>query len=263
VPVGTGTRAAASGLDPEQIVQHSHHEVVVQVAATGCTDDQGHDREPLGLEVAEYLDRRFGPPRLDGTLCQRLLTGSDHVDAHSLLQLEDQTGTNGLDDCRAAAFLALDGVAKVPVFPWVDVLNGAAAWNIRDSVAQQRLPHHQHAGRARATDELVRAEEDSVLVRRGVPSLCRHVIAVDEPIIDGGDDTAQTQTILFVAGLASCVGFYQCRYLTRPAKHDHRGGDISGDHGLTRQFDRSGSRTATVGSARAIRPDLGGPTTPP
>jgi uncharacterized OsmC-like protein len=44
-----------------------------------------------------------------------------------------------------------------------------------------------------------------------------HVITVDQPLTDGGDDTAPTPTELFVAGLASCVAFYARRYL---ARHD-------------------------------------------
>jgi len=42
-----------------------------------------------------------------------------------------------------------------------------------------------------------------------------HVIAVDQPVDDGGTDTAPTPTELFVAGLTSCVGFYARRYLVR------------------------------------------------
>ena len=44
-----------------------------------------------------------------------------------------------------------------------------------------------------------------------------HTITVDQPIADGGADTAPTPTELFVAGLASCVAFYARRYL---ARHD-------------------------------------------
>jgi uncharacterized OsmC-like protein len=44
-----------------------------------------------------------------------------------------------------------------------------------------------------------------------------HVITVDQPVNDGGEDTAPTPTELFVAGLVSCVGFYARRYL---ARHD-------------------------------------------
>ena len=44
-----------------------------------------------------------------------------------------------------------------------------------------------------------------------------HVISVDQPVKDGGDDTAPTPTELFIASLASCVAFYARRYL---ARHD-------------------------------------------
>lgn len=44
-----------------------------------------------------------------------------------------------------------------------------------------------------------------------------HTLVVDQPLEDGGTDTAPTPTELFVAGLASCVAFYARRYL---ARHD-------------------------------------------
>lgn len=42
-----------------------------------------------------------------------------------------------------------------------------------------------------------------------------HIISVDQPVKDGGDDTAPTPTELFIASLASCVAFYARRYLAR------------------------------------------------
>jgi uncharacterized OsmC-like protein len=42
-----------------------------------------------------------------------------------------------------------------------------------------------------------------------------HEVLVDQPVTDGGDDAGPTPTELFVAGLASCVGFYAERYLRR------------------------------------------------
>ena len=42
-----------------------------------------------------------------------------------------------------------------------------------------------------------------------------HIMSVDQPVRDGGDDTAPTPTELFVASLASCVAFYARRYLAR------------------------------------------------
>jgi putative redox protein len=44
-----------------------------------------------------------------------------------------------------------------------------------------------------------------------------HVLTVDQPLADGGEDSAPTPTELFVAGLASCVAHYARRYL---ARHD-------------------------------------------
>jgi LmbE family N-acetylglucosaminyl deacetylase/uncharacterized OsmC-like protein len=42
-----------------------------------------------------------------------------------------------------------------------------------------------------------------------------HIISVDQPVKDGGEDTAPTPTELFIASLASCVAFYARRYLKR------------------------------------------------
>ncbi len=42
-----------------------------------------------------------------------------------------------------------------------------------------------------------------------------HELFTDQPIEDGGEDTAPTPTELFVAGLASCVAFYAERFLRR------------------------------------------------
>jgi len=42
-----------------------------------------------------------------------------------------------------------------------------------------------------------------------------HELLVDQPVDEGGQDTAPTPTELFVAGLASCVAFYGGRYLRR------------------------------------------------
>jgi uncharacterized OsmC-like protein len=44
-----------------------------------------------------------------------------------------------------------------------------------------------------------------------------HLVRVDQPVKDGGEDTAPTPTELLIASLASCVAFYVRRYL---ARHD-------------------------------------------
>lgn len=42
-----------------------------------------------------------------------------------------------------------------------------------------------------------------------------HELFADQPVEDGGDDTAPTPTEIFVAGLAACVAFYAERFLRR------------------------------------------------
>lgn len=43
----------------------------------------------------------------------------------------------------------------------------------------------------------------------------QHRLLVDQPVADGGSDTAPTPTELFVSSLAACVAFYAGRYLLR------------------------------------------------
>jgi uncharacterized OsmC-like protein len=50
---------------------------------------------------------------------------------------------------------------------------------------------------------------------RFVVSVRGHEIAVDQPVDQHGEDTAPTPTELFVASLATCVGFFARRYLRR------------------------------------------------
>jgi uncharacterized OsmC-like protein len=42
-----------------------------------------------------------------------------------------------------------------------------------------------------------------------------HQVTTDQPVEDGGEDTAPTPTEMFVASLAACVGFYAERFLRR------------------------------------------------
>ncbi len=48
-------------------------------------------------------------------------------------------------------------------------------------------------------------------------SIRGHQVPVDQPVPDGGEDTAPTPTELFVSSLAACVAFYARRYLDRHA----------------------------------------------
>jgi putative redox protein len=42
-----------------------------------------------------------------------------------------------------------------------------------------------------------------------------HVLVSDQPVEDGGEDSAPTPTELFLSGLAGCVAFYAERFLRR------------------------------------------------
>ena len=44
-----------------------------------------------------------------------------------------------------------------------------------------------------------------------------HELVSDQPVEDGGEDTAPTPTEIFIAGLGACVGFYAERFLRRNA----------------------------------------------
>jgi putative redox protein len=42
-----------------------------------------------------------------------------------------------------------------------------------------------------------------------------HETFTDQPVADGGEDTAATPTELFIGALAACVGYYSERYMRR------------------------------------------------
>lgn len=67
----------------------------------------------------------------------------------------------------------------------------------------------------------------------------RHSLTVDQPVEDGGGDSAPTPTELFVAGLASCVAFYARRYLARHGLATD-GLSVSADYALTTRPTRVG-----------------------
>jgi hypothetical protein len=88
---------------------------------------------------------------------------ADRLGADRLLELEHQPGADRLDDRRRAALLAVHRIGEVAVLGLVDVRHRTAAGTRRDGVAQQVALGDQHAGGARAADELVRRDEHRVL----------------------------------------------------------------------------------------------------
>ncbi len=132
-------------------------------------------RTPLGA-FARVRDKViFGPARLFcrditeelGAFPEAFLAGLDGVGADGLLEREHQPGPDGLDDGRGAAFFPRDRVVEVAVADRVDEGDGPAAGRGGHLVAHQVTVHDQDAGGLRAADELVRRQEDGVLVVAG------------------------------------------------------------------------------------------------
>ena len=121
VPIRPGAGAAAPRLDAEQVVEQRHDEVVVQVAAP-VPDDEGDDRQPLGVVVAQDVDAGYASQRSMARPMNALLALADGRLAHLLLELEHEAGADRLDDVGRAGLLAMLEVGEVDVLAGVDVL---------------------------------------------------------------------------------------------------------------------------------------------
>ena len=93
---------------------------------------------------------------------------------------------------------------------------------------------HEHAGRVAVRH--VAGDAYAISVRG-------HAVLVDQPVRDGGQDSAPTPAELLVASLASCVAFYVGRYLLRHGL-DRSGLAIAAD------FAMADDRPARVGDVR-------------
>jgi uncharacterized OsmC-like protein len=132
------------------------------------------------------------------------------------------------------------------------------------TVAEARLIGHALLAEAVAAEQETRTEGEAVAAEQetrteGEPAgrvACRHVtgdayaisvrghtVLVDQPVRDGGQDTAATPTELLVAALASCVAFYAGRYLLRHGL-DRAGLSVTAD------FTMADDRPARVGGVQ-------------
>ena len=188
------------------------------------------------------------------TLAAEVTAAAESCRADGLLVF-DTSGVTGHPDHAAAtsAGLLTAQTLNLPVLGWTlpeavaAQLNqevGASFTGHRDEdidlrVAvdrtRQRLASHAHASQALPGSVLWRRLEllgdtESLRWLRRRPlrvehrggdqfdiNVRGHVLRVDQPKRDGGQDAAPTPTELFVASLASCVAFYARRYL---ARHD-------------------------------------------
>jgi putative redox protein len=72
-----------------------------------------------------------------------------------------------------------------------------------------------------------------------------HVLFADQPIGDGGDDTAPTPTEMFLSSLAACVSFYAERFLGRN-KLSTDGLTVSCDYSWAKNPNRIGAIELSV-----------------
>ena len=145
----------------------------MQVAAA-VADPEGDDRQPRDLQVPEQLQVRVGPPARQRPAQQPPLPLLDQVGPDGLLEGHDQPRPDRLDDRRSATLLPGHRVVQVAVTDGVDEGDGAAPGNGRDRVGDQLPAHDQDPGGLRAADELVRREEDGVLVVAGPGAAVAH-----------------------------------------------------------------------------------------
>src|SRR5215471_7663254 len=135
-------RATAPGLDPEEVVEHSDHEVVVDVA-TLMPDHEGHDREAVEIGIAQDLEVGVAAPALDRSADEGFLPAADLDGADRLLELEDKSGADRLHDGRRSALLTMLDVGQVVVFGRIDIGNRPAARHARHFVAEELAPAGQ------------------------------------------------------------------------------------------------------------------------
>ena len=163
VPVRARARAAAPRLDPEQVVQERHDEVVVQVPLLVAHDER-HDRQPRQVVAPEDLDIGVLLPPMHRTVGERLLARADRLGADGLLELEHEARPDRLHDRGRAAFLTVLDVIEVPVLRRVHVRDRAAAGDARHAVAEEVPARDEHPRGARPAHELVRRDEHGILV---------------------------------------------------------------------------------------------------
>ena len=175
VAVRAGARATSARLDAEEVAQRCNDKVVMEVLAVWAIDHERQNRETIRAGVAKQLDRRVRRPCSDRPLAVRLLMQSDRGDADCCFQLEHQPGADRADDVGCTTLFAMHRVVEVTVVGGIHLRNRAPTDHVGHPIVQQRLLHDEHARGPRFADELVRADEDSVLVGQRCPTHCGYI----------------------------------------------------------------------------------------
>lgn len=170
-------------------------------------------------------------------------SGQGHEHVRTTCGREITVGRLDLGDAMHPArrvFIDLGGSPGGDGASWAGLTVAEAQQVARALLAEAAAAEHEtRAGGEPAGQVAVRhvASDAYAITVRG------HVVLVDQPVRDGGQDTAATPTELLVASLASCVAFYAGRYLLR------HGLDRSG-LAVTAGFAMADDRPARVGGVR-------------
>ena len=153
---------------------------------TRVAQAERHDGQALELGVAEDLDLRVGRPRAQRAPGEVVLAPADLVGADGVLEREGEARAHGLHDGGRAALLADRRVGVVGVPGRADEEDRPAAGDRGHAVAHEPALGHEHARRAGAADELVRRDEDRVLVGERPVRDVRRRVHVDRQVRAGG-----------------------------------------------------------------------------
>ena len=131
-------------------------------SAPGRPNHERHDRQPSAVRLPSTRSSTR-PTDAASPAPGTLLGSADRVDADRLLELEHQPGPDRLDDRRRPPSSRCAG-SSGSGGRRVDKRDGATAQHSGDPVGEQLTTSRQGCPACRAADELVRGEEDRVLV---------------------------------------------------------------------------------------------------
>jgi putative redox protein len=142
-------------------------------------------------------------------------SGHGHEHLHTSCGREVTVGRLDLGNARHPArriFLDLGGCPGCDGTSWAGLTVAEARQVARALLAEAAASEQETRGgtepAGRVTVRHVGGDAYAITVRG-------HAVLVDQPVGDGGQDTAATPTELLVGSLASCVAFYAGRYLLR------------------------------------------------
>ncbi|KAG1179580.1 hypothetical protein G6F35_016220 [Rhizopus arrhizus] len=165
--IGPGARAAAAGLDAEPVAQHAGHQLLMHEAALAVAHAEGKDRQTVRRQRPQQFQVFCTAPGGKRPLHEVGVALPHEFSAQGFLDQQDQRSADVADHVGGARFFTRFQAAAVIVAGRGHEFDGAAARPRGRGLGHGVVPHDQHAGGARAADELVRREHDGIDLRIG------------------------------------------------------------------------------------------------